>query len=402
MIKNESYEKNTLGLRVVVCIHFAVYKVCSYCAYSVVTPSGMEGVRCSDQHLNQDTRNLTQSEQQNGQEKHPFQPYCNHPQQQNLVCIKVHKAASTTMAAILERYGWRNNLTLAVPPDRLYGPHILSSSAKFKRHMLRDSNGTFNMITNHVRYNREEMDIVVPNATYMAIIRHPVKHFESGFAYFNVEKVVAKNSTKGEDPITVFMKNPEYFWNKKFYFWFQMKNGQMFDLGVDHEDQTGPTVFEAIQKFDEEFDLIMIADYFDESLILLRKHLCLAWNDIVYIKDNFRASDKKTPIAEEVRRQIEIWNWADMELYNHFNRTFWQKILDYGAEFDKDLQHFRSLLTETRKQCTENDIKRKPGDGHGVMRYVLRQNASEFCKDLLSGDVEYTRMFRERQTKSIG
>ncbi len=326
-----------------------------------------------------------------------YQRYCTQQQQQNIVCIKVHKAASTTTAAILERYGWRNNLTLAVPPDRKFGPHILATAQKFDRKMMADPNGKFNMLTNHVRYNRREMDIVIPNATYMTIIRHPVEHFQSAFAYFSINRIVSPNMTGDEDPITAFMKAPDYFLNKKFSFWFQMKSGQIFDLGVDHDDQTGHNVAETIQRFDREFDLIMIADYFDESLLLLRKHLCLSWNDIIYIKDNFRADGKKYPIPDDVRKKIEVWNWADMVLYQHFNVTFWQKISDYGRDFVNDLDYFRSLLTKTRKQCTEDKIRRKPGDAHGVMGYVLRQNASEFCKDLMIGDVEYTRMFRDIQ-----
>ncbi len=333
------------------------------------------------------------------EENRRHQRYCTHPQQQNIVCIKVHKAASTTTAAILERFGWRNNLTLAVPPDRKNGPHILSSTQKFNRRMMANPYGKYNMLTNHVRYSREEMANVIPNATYMTIIRHPVKHFESAFGYFFVNRVVAPNMTAGEDPIEVFMRTPDYFLNKRFGFWFQMKNGQIFDLGIDHGDHTGPKITETIQRYDEEFDLIMIAEYFDESLLLLRQHLCLSWNDILYIKDNFRADGKRIPLSDDVQKKIEIWNWADMALYKHFNTTFWQKISDYGDEFDRDLQYFRDLLRKTKIDCTEDEIQKKPGDLHGVMGYVLRQNASEFCKDLMLGDVEYTHMFRDRQTK---
>ena len=256
------------------------------------------------------------------------------------------------------------------------------------------------MITNHARYNRTEMDFIVPNATYMAIIRNPVKHFESAFAYFGYPNRVYRlnpNVSKDEDPIAAFMENPNYYWNQKWYFWFQLKSGQLFDLGVDHVDQTGPKVARAIQQLDKEFDLIMIADYFDESLLLLRKHLCLSWSDIVYIPDNFRADKKRRQINETVRKKIEDWNWADMSLYQHFNRTFWQKISNYNADFQRDLQYFRQLLSDTRKECTKDEIKRKDGDGHGVMGYVLKDDTGDFCKDLLLGDTDYTKMFRKRQ-----
>lgn len=257
------------------------------------------------------------------------------------------------------------------------------------------------MITNHVRYDRAEMDVVVPNATYMTIIRHPVKHFESAFAYFGTRKVVNLTDPSQQDPIAVFMENPEYYWNKKFTFWFQLKSGQIFDLGLDHADHTGEKVTETIQEFDKDFDLVMIADYFDESLLLLKQHLCLDWNDILYIPDNFRPSGKKQPITPEVGDKIKVWNWADMALYEHFNRTFWEKIADYGPRFSRDLQYFRERLRETRARCTEGDDVRRKNDGHGVVGFVLRENATDFCKDLLLGDVEYTKMFWNRQSETL-
>ncbi len=325
-------------------------------------------------------------------------PTCPPPGQRNIVCIKVHKAASTTAVAILERYGYKHNLTLAVRGEVKYGPHILSSSQRFRRSMVYQYQRTYNMLTNHVRYNRDEMDIVVPNATYLSILRHPVKHFESAFSYF----IVAKHlDLDREDPIKAFFEKPEEYMSRKFYFWFQIQNGQIFDLGLDHVDHTGPNVTRLINRLAKEFDLIMIADYFDESLLLLRKQLCLDWKDILYIPDNFRKSSQKLSISKELREKIEVWNWADMTLYRFFNQTFWNKIKDYGPTFQQDLVYFRQLLEDTRGDCTTGKVVKKPRDGHGVRTIELRENATQFCHNLMLGDTDYTRMFRDRQKETL-
>ena len=256
----------------------------------------------------------------------------------------------------------------------------------------------YNMLTNHVRYNRAEMDVVVPNATYFSILRHPVKHFESAFVYFLVAR---KLQLPHEDPVKAFFEKPEEYWERKFYFWFQLRNGQIFDLGLDHDDHTGPKVAGLIQRVAKEFDLIMIADYFDESLLLLRKQLCLDWRDILYIPDNFRTDEQKIKLSKELREKIEIWNWADMALYRFYNQTFWDKIRDYGPKFKEDLQYFRTLLGKTREECTTGRIIRKPRDAHGVRTLEMRENASGFCRHLMLGDTEYTAMFRNRQKETL-
>ncbi|XP_072034274.1 galactosylceramide sulfotransferase-like [Amphiura filiformis] len=325
-------------------------------------------------------------------------PTCPSPGQRNIVCIKVHKAASTTAVAILERYGYKNNMTLAVKAETKYGPHILSSSQQFKRNMVYQYQRKYNMLTNHVRYNRAEMDIVIPNATYLTILRHPVKHFESAFVYFLVAKHLNLNGT---DKIEAFFEKPDMYLSQKFYFWYQLQSGQIFDLGLDHHDHTGPKVAMLIQRLAEEFDLVMIADYFDESLVLLRKHLCLDWKDVVYIPDNFRTSGQKLSISRELRQKIEIWNWADMTLYRFFNHTFWNKVNDYGPTFKQDLAYFRKLLEDTRNECTTGKVIKKRRDAHGVRTIELRKNATEFCTNLMLGDTDYTKMFRNRQKETL-
>ena len=53
------------------------------------------------------------------------------------------------------------------------------------------------------------------------------------------------------------------------------KNQQLWDLGIDHREmEDAGTVQTKISRFDSEFDLVLIAEYFDESLVLLAQILC--------------------------------------------------------------------------------------------------------------------------------
>ena len=47
-------------------------------------------------------------------------------------------------------------------------------------------------------------------------------------------------------------------------------------------------VMKYIKELDKQFDLVLIAEYFDESLILLDELLCWPYKDLTYLKQNER------------------------------------------------------------------------------------------------------------------
>ena len=81
-----------------------------------------------------------------------------------------------------------------------------------------------------------------------------------------------------------------------------------------------PTAIAAkIDEIDRRFALIMITEYMDESLVLLRQLLCWDWDDIVVFRVNARKSQYKTvSLPDELKEKIRAWNAADHLLYQHF------------------------------------------------------------------------------------
>ena len=51
----------------------------------------------------------------------------------------------------------------------------------------------------------------------------------------------------------------------------------------------------AIDEIIKQFDFIMISDYMDESLILLKEELCLQISDIVFFSINKRSDPNSAP-----------------------------------------------------------------------------------------------------------
>ena len=125
-------------------------------------------------------------------------------------------------------------------------------------------------------------------------------------------------------------------------------------MGLEQENlQNMALVKRYIDKMEEEFDLVMIADYFDESLILLKRLLCWEFQDIVYFK--LRTKKKKINLEKEVENNILTWNRADAILYDHFNKTFWRKVREAGSTFDEELRTFRRINQEYQESCKSTE-----------------------------------------------
>ena len=74
-------------------------------------------------------------------------------------------------------------------------------------------------------------------------------------------------------------------------------NQQLFDIGVPQRK-----LFDAKRAYDialgilKNFDFVMIAEYFDESIILLSKLLCWPLEDVASFRNNAVPANKKVPL----------------------------------------------------------------------------------------------------------
>nr|XP_054771881.1 LOW QUALITY PROTEIN: galactose-3-O-sulfotransferase 2-like [Lytechinus pictus] len=295
-----------------------------------------------------------------------------HPQG-NVAYIKTHKTASTTLQTVINRYGLLNKLSFVmnkVSPTNghfVYIPVTKHSPRYFFLPPLGVAANDFshfkyNMIAVHLRYNRSAMDFfMLPETKYITIIREPSAHFESAFNHFRFTdsfSPATRCRVKGHE-IEEFMRRPGYYrrrlktlpWDTtRGLRWYYARNNQIFDLGLDskyHADET--MVNRTVDNLVKELDLVLISEYFDESLVLLKKMLCWSFDDIVYISKNQRPS--RVDINQTTRQSIREWSRADTILYERFNATLWKKIKDYGPEFLRDLATFRKRKEDVFREC---------------------------------------------------
>ena len=66
---------------------------------------------------------------------------------------------------------------------------------------------------------------------------------------------------------------------------FSAKNYMSYDLGLNHEAEDDKYIKNAIQELESTYHLVLLTDYFEESLILLKVSLILDLEGLIDVGD---------------------------------------------------------------------------------------------------------------------
>ena len=105
-------------------------------------------------------------------------------------------------------------------------------------------------------------------------------------------------------------------------------NQQSFDLGLVYDRFRGMEgVKDFIDQIDKNFDLVMITERMEESLVLLADILCVPLETVTIVKDhNVRPKVKVKMLSQANREKLEQYLEPDRLLYDHFLRKLDKKI----------------------------------------------------------------------------
>lgn len=268
--------------------------------------------------------------------------------------LKTHKCASSTVQNIFMRYGDMRNLTFVLPVDGNY----LGHPAKFTPNLTLPLPSSFsateyNIFCHHTRWQENATRQVMPqNTIYVSIIKEPAAMFESMYGWLNLP-------LRYGVPLTKFLRTPaKYYYNntvKDF-----ARNPISFDFGLETEDfDNRQRIQEKISEIDKRFSLIMLAEFMDESLVLLRDLLCWNWEDMVVFRVNARKSKYKERLSENLQKSVRDWNWADALFYDYFSTRFHNQMKKYGVtRLSEDVKTLRSLTSLWYNYCVQKEISK--------------------------------------------
>ncbi|KAH0623966.1 hypothetical protein JD844_007194 [Phrynosoma platyrhinos] len=341
----------------------------------------------------------------------------------NVMFLKTHKTASSTVLNILFRFSEKHNLTVALPNGN--GFH-LGYPQLFRATFVEEFKTigqNFNVMCNHLRFNAREVRRVMPNDTfYFSILRDPVPLLESSYVYYKSSAPAFRNSKN----VNEFLSSPGSYYNLSEKNWnIYAKNNMWFDLGYDNNAAYDEHYVQSvIQDIEQNFHLMLIADYFDESMILLKDTLCWHLDDVVYFKLNARNQNMAHTLNPESKEKVKEWCALDWKLYKHFNDTFWSKIQE---RMDlKTLYKEVGLLQQRQKELMEmclleetavegnkvKDQRLKPFQSGlaKILGYNLKQDLDngtlKICKRMVMPELQfmaymYSHQFPDKKKKPI-
>lgn len=246
---------------------------------------------------------------------------------------------------------------------------------------------------------------------YFSIIRDPVALAESSFAYYK-EVAPAFRKTKG---LGDFADDPKKYYDPRLRNNHYARNLLWFDFGMDHNANFSVALAQrGMAMIRRTFKLILVSEYFDQSMILLRHALCWPLDAVVSFSLNARQqkastiggisgswvgkavvvaavggkggrSQAKTPpnlsLTAEQRKKLRQWNALDWYLYKAFNQTFWEEIDKFGhAQMEQEVALLRMRREDLARVCLRDGGK--PVEAHRIRDKNIRPFQSGLVKIL--------------------
>jgi len=315
--------------------------------------------------------------------------------------LKTHKTGSSTMSNIMLRYADRHNLTVGLP---LEGKWELGGYPAFIDKRLIDPElPNYNVLGHHFRFNKEKLDEIMDPATkYITIIRSPVDNVESVFGFFQDQEPFMHwmEEIETTQRLGTFYADPTRFFNHDTDWYMRSKNYMCFDIGYSVEMDDDAIIDQKIAVMEQQLTFVLLTDYFDESLILMKNKLCWDWDDVVYVKFKMRIEEAKATINPTLAEQIKKWNRADFKLYEHFNTTFWANVDAFGrARMAEELEEFRDRQKKAEHECIQayEPFKKKPW----ILGAKLRPHPTTRCKQLAWSETVYGEHLREKMYRDV-
>ena len=215
----------------------------------------------------------------------------------------------------------------------------------------------YDILWNHGIYDSQFYHSILPADTvYVSILRQPLQQFQSAFEYYGrssgspLYTIMQENVS---NPLSLYLQQPSLY-NGRGVYTSYIRNKQSEDLGMRDEHVLNDTLRrEYIQQLGKEFQLVMITEFFDESLVLLRRLMCWSVKDMLYIPKNKNVYKKKRVFSAKDQAKHRKLNVADYDLYNFFLQRFSDTVARQKPDFWKEVAYFKKLLQNVQSYCSQ-------------------------------------------------
>ena len=183
-------------------------------------------------------------------------------------------------------------------------------------------------------------------------------------------------------------------------------NQMLYDFGLDHTFLNNKTlVQEKINEIEKDFDLVMIAEYFYESLIILKHELCWSLEDVTSFQLNSRIKSDENKMKKRTRKLLTQYLKHDYLLYHHFKKMFIRKLSVFGyTKLEKEVEQLNELDNNIYINCS---LEAQPngflkGDqkwyGPGFLLGYKVNSQEEDCISMTMSGLKLIERVRSKQT----
>ena len=305
--------------------------------------------------------------------------------------LKTHKCASSTIQNILMRYGLKNHLTFSLPPGG--GNHIGWPRA-FQPNMLRKSKPP-DIHCYHSTFSPSLLTTMPADAINIAAVRDPLTQIRSEYIYYGFHSC-SKNSLVD---LILSERKQDTVCGLPF------NNPVMLDMGMTYVAMGNHDEVEAyVKMLDSKFHLVIVVEYFYESIIVMRDMLGWSNLDVATFALNYRKEGSTSsaafgadlPDTDEFKEKLYSFLYADKQLYDHFrkkmeqiitaNKDYIQQEVKALKQYQDDLMGFCIMKSVPKIQI--KDSRFKPY-GNGAYGYLLTENGlkNQTCIDMASAEL---------------
>ncbi|RUS80536.1 hypothetical protein EGW08_011676 [Elysia chlorotica] len=336
-------------------------------------------------------------------------------ERRQVVFAKVHKAASSTVQNVLLRFAMARELDVLLPRK---GNHINENGAQINPGALisHQEGKPFDILCNHLVYNAEQIAAYIPRGAFtFGILREPLSQALSALQYYATFYLVKGSlmwhtlRRHGTDPVRGFLNHPEEFcdekWKTDFCF---VDNRMSMDLGFSstgmYESKRDPTkIRNFIASISRQFDLMLMFEHFDESMVLLRRYLRWQIKDVLYIKVNVAPPqgnnkwNRSRELSPTQRAIFQQWAAVDIALYNYFLAQFLRKI-ESEDSFNDEVESFKQIRSNVDAFCNSTR-----GDSNQLLKVSQSRWTDEFsvtksdCRAMTMSEDEIVQTARSKQ-----
>lgn len=335
-----------------------------------------------------------------------------HHDKNNIVFIKTHKTASSTVTRIL----WRH--LCDIDRKRCFLPPLHNAGRIWNINNNNDkiiinNKAPYEVWLHHLYYSNEFLNVILQPTLLLSIVRRPSLRFQSAWVWYSHEKKLNINLEQYTNIITTSYTYLDC------YFPFINNNPKCYKFkyrtGLDATSEELVGYPKTSKWFQNEFDnlikkvyqrkiFLLVADRMDESLLVLGKLLGLQMTSLLYVSQKVLAS-KQVKANEDMLLDLDNIQPYDLKLYKAANSMLDCYIKDYYHHHEKfadDLYSFRVANGRVHRFCRKilsmpDNNGSSNNNNNNIMNYIIINSTiikdknfryTEYCKRLYQDNDE--------------